>query len=304
MVRSILVPLDGSSFGEQALPLALNLARRSQALVRLVHVHVPIAALYNANEVLSDVVLENTLREQDCAYLQGVVKRVQRVAAVPVESTLLDGPVIGALLEHSANVRADLIVMTTHGRGPLSRFWLGGVADKMMRRGPTPILLVHPHDSAPSLEQQAKLERIIIPLDGSELAERVLEPAIELAGLLSAECTLLRAIEPILVAEYPLNSSVVGGVPEEFRRRVEEEARSYLQRVAERLRAKSISAGTRLVIDRVAADAILDESRSSPNSMIALATHGRGGLARMFLGSTADRVVRGATVPVLVYHPQ
>lgn len=304
MIRSILVPLDGSPFGEQALPLALTLAREAHASVQLAHVHVPIAALYNANEVLSDVVLESTLRDQNQKYLDHVLDRVERVGGVRVSTALLDGPVVPALLEHVAGVPVDLIVMSTHGRGAWSRFWLGGVADKLMRRAPTSTIFVHPREKASPLAEPVKVARILIPLDGSELAERVLEPAMEVGGLLRADYTLLRVIEPMLVADYPADGTAVAGVPEELRRRVEDGAREYLQRAAERFRARSLRAETRLVIDRLAAEAIVDQAGATADSMIALESRGRSGLARMLLGSVADKVVRAAPVPVLVHHPQ
>ena len=84
-------------------------------------------------------------------------------------------------------------MMTTHGHGPLSRFWLGSVADEMVRRATTPILLVRPHEKAIDLAAEPVLRHILIPLDGSALAEQVLGPAAALGSLLQCDdYTLLR----------------------------------------------------------------------------------------------------------------
>jgi nucleotide-binding universal stress UspA family protein len=89
------------------------------------------------------------------------------------------------------------VAMSTHGRGPLSRFWLGSVADALMRRLPVPLLLVRPQEGAPDLSEEPPLRRILIPLDGSALAEEVLAPALALGGLVGAEYTLLWVVRPL-----------------------------------------------------------------------------------------------------------
>ena len=87
--------------------------------------------------------------------------------------------------------------MTTHGRGPLTRFWLGSVADELVRRASVPLLLVRPHEGVPDLAQEPILQHLLIPLDGSELAEQVLEPAVALGTLMAADYSLLRIYGPL-----------------------------------------------------------------------------------------------------------
>jgi nucleotide-binding universal stress UspA family protein len=129
------------------------------------------------------------------------------------------------------------------------------------------------------------VEEVLVPLDGSGLAEQALGPALDLAHLLEARCTLLRVVE----------SS--GNPPEAAR----EEAEAYLERAAGRLRGPGLSARPRVIVAPDAAEAIVGQARDS--GLIALATHGRGGVGRMLLGSVADKVVRGTSTPVLVYRP-
>src|SRR5262249_41806092 len=135
MIRNILVPLDGSTFGEHALPLALSIATRANAGVQLLHVHPPLTALYT--EVALDVnqQLNDVIRHQSRDYLQRIAEKVG-AAGVAVASTMLDGEIAEAIERHAISTRADLVVMTTHGRGPLARFWMGSVVDELIRRAP------------------------------------------------------------------------------------------------------------------------------------------------------------------------
>src|SRR5262249_2278187 len=149
--HSVLVPLDGSRFGEQALPLALSIARRANISVDLVTVHVPPASMFAETAVGFESTLDPRVREQERAYLDGVSDRIRAVSTVHVRSVILDGAVAETIRAHAQKIKADLIVMTTHGRGPLSRFWLGSVADQLVRRSPIPVLLVPPANGTSEL---------------------------------------------------------------------------------------------------------------------------------------------------------
>jgi nucleotide-binding universal stress UspA family protein len=298
MVLSILVPLDGSAFGEQALPLALAVARRARARLQVVHVHDP-----GADRLLTYYTLDPRVKESERAYLAAVDRRLADRAGVAVDTALLGGPVADALQEYAAASGADLVVMTTHGRGPLTRFWLGSVADRLVRLLPLPILLVRPREDAPPWEDPPALRRVLIPLDGSGLAERILEPALALGDLMRAEYTLLRVVQPV----PPLGLGFPGSVPYVREPSAPQptlgEARAYLDGVAKRLRARSRTVHTRVLVAPQAAAAILDEARAEGSQLLALATHGRGGLKRLLLGSVADKVLREASIPVLVQRP-
>jgi nucleotide-binding universal stress UspA family protein len=307
--RSILVPLDGSSFGEQALPLALSIARRAGATLHLVTVHVPIPPL--AEECLSgfDPRIDIAAKRHSQTYLDHVVKRLAGVTEVPLIPTVIEGPVADALCERAAAAGIDLIVMTTHGRGGLARAWLGSVADDLIRRVTVPILLVRPQDTAPAGAQEPTLPNVLIPLDGSNLAEQVLEPAVALGTLMEAEFTLMRVIRPLVIGAHPIQPGPAPGlqypVVKELQVLHEQERReadNYLEAVARRLRDRSLRVQTRVMVDDQPALAILAEAKVFPNGLIALETHGRSSVARLFLGSVADKLVRGATLPVLVHH--
>src|SRR5205823_5964004 len=135
-------------------------------------------------------------------YLAGVVKRLREMAPVVVTSSVLEGPVTEAIEEHARATGTDLIVMTTHGRGALSRFWLGSVADDLVRRLSVPVLLLRPSEKGPAPAALPGFRHVLIPLDGTALAEQALEPALQLAGPTSAQFTLLRVVAPIVPTTY------------------------------------------------------------------------------------------------------
>jgi len=145
MDRSILIPLDGSMFAEHALPIARSIALRTGTVLQLALVHVPIPVRYVEGVAIFDEALEVRNRERERAYLNEVVNRLMTEPNVSVTSTLLEGK-IGKIAEtlhdHATVTGVDLMVMTTHGRGGLARFWLGSVTDKLIRQALIPVLLI------------------------------------------------------------------------------------------------------------------------------------------------------------------
>jgi len=308
MFRTLLVPLDGSRFGEHALPRALTLARQCGAALHLVHVHVPAAPMYMGGEMLGDLSVDMTLRKREKKYLEELVARVRAVADAPVTASLMDGgSIIDGLLKEAKDHQADLIVMTTHGRGAFSRFWLGSVADQLVRQSPVPLLLVRPHEGEPILTVEETARHILVPLDGSPLAEQILEPAVAVAPP-DAEFALLRVTEPTIPVDYVGGEGYIGSFGQSLLERLEglekqerADAAAYLERHAEQLRSRGFRVQTRVVTHAQPSVAILDDARNHPTDLIALETHGRSGLARLFLGSVADKIVRSAALPILLH---
>jgi nucleotide-binding universal stress UspA family protein len=306
MFESILVPLDGSSFGEQALPMALKVAGRSNAKLEVVHVHETLSPLYSQPLAGIEGGFEKEIRSHRAAYLDGVVKRLKAQSKVPVTPVFLEGSVIQAILDHVSTKKSTLIVMTTHGHGPLARFWLGSVADELIRHGPTPILLVHPQE-----ENQSKvptIRKILVSLDGSTFSEAMLQNAVEFARMMEAELWLIRVIQPMILGNLTVPEPAVGSVTpsaiaqlESWHEQRKKEAAGYLQKLGESLRSPSLKVRTSVVSHEQPAVAILNEARTQGADLIAIETHGRGGLSRFFLGSVADKVIRGANIPVLVH---
>ena len=310
MVHSILVPLDGSPFGEQSLPLALAIARRAGATLELVHVHVPFATLYGETMPGFEVSLEPTLKQRGHHYLETLVKRLGSIGDISLTSTLLEGEVREVLFERAKATKADLIVMATHGRGPLARTWLGSVADDLVRRMPMPVLLIHPRETAVDLSQEAVFQHVLIPLDGSSLAEQIIEPAVALGNLVAADYTLLRAIQPMVLGNFDPGYMSMSGLGQEVLKDLQSlheedrtKAQAYLDRIAAGLRGRGLKVQTRIAVNDQPGAAILDKVKTHKADLVALETHGRSGLPRLFLGSVADKVIRGASIPVLVHRP-
>jgi nucleotide-binding universal stress UspA family protein len=295
MYRSILVPLDGSLPSEQSLPYAAALARRSGAALQLAYVHMPLIV---GEGVMYFGAPDVQLWEEDKNYLLSVVERLKKMGLDKVSAQVLEGPIAEALQEQALGEGCDLVVMTTHGRGPVSRFWLGSVADQLVHRLPIPLLLIRTREEeAQPPAGEPEVRNVLVALDSTPTAEQILEPAGTLAKLLGASCTLLRVL-PSVVPHVVYTEAAVGATLADTLRA---EAHVYLQRVANSLRDRGIAVQTRIIAHAHPATAILNEAASGEYDLLALETHGRRGLPRLFLGSVADKVVRGASIPVLVH---
>jgi len=297
--RSILVPLDGSQFGEHALSYALGLARLAGARVDLVHVHEPATFPDLGPSVRTEDDWE--ARRRSTEYIEGVARRVTDASPVPCRPLLLEGRVADILCDFASTSAPDLIVLTTHGRGPLSRFWLGSVATDLVQRAPAPVLLVRPKETPPDLAADLVPRRILIPLDGSPFGEQIIPTAVAVGALSRAGYRLLRVVPPIL-------SSSGGGLGElgagsrTVADQLRAEASGYLAGLTFSVPGLS-AAAAHVAVDWPPAVAILADAEANGIDLIALETRGRSGLAKLLLGSVADKVVRGATVPVLLRRP-
>lgn len=299
--RSLLVPVDGKRFGEHALPYALGIARRSGADIRLVHVHTPGAPPHSSDLLYYGHGSGTFERLQKQAYLNDLCQRVQKITPVRVTSLLVEGNDTAQSLYQVASAGSDLVVMASHGRGPLGRFCFGSTGDALLQRLSVPVLFVRGYKAPVDLTGNPLLHHVLIPLDGSELAEQVLDPALTLGALTGAEHTLIRVVRSS--SDYFDESA--GSVSEtQLANQQRLDAWSYLQRVADQRGGLMRRIHPRLVFDEQStAKSILSFAEVHHADLIALATSGRRGFERLFRGSVADRVLRGATAPVLVINP-
>ncbi len=194
MYASIAVPLDGSAFGRRALPTALALARRSNAVVHFVHVHELV--VHSGSASMHETRLDDELRREMRADLSALAERLTRETSLPVEAEFLDGPIVPTLQRYLAGRSPGLVVMMTHGRGGLSRAWLGSVADGLLRGTPVPLLLVRPGEEYPADLVEPLFRRVLIPLDGSTMAEEVLGIVMSLGTPGATVYTLLTVVVP------------------------------------------------------------------------------------------------------------
>jgi len=306
--RSIVVPLDGSALGEQAIPLAVAIAERAGARLRLVLVSIPALPPTTMPPLTAEVrklyvSLEAEARRSERAYLASIADQLgKQSASLAISSRTLRGPVAHALLEYIRQSRSDLVVMTSRGHGGLRRLWLGSVADAVIRGSSAPVLLVRPEEHAPPRPVLENLSQILVSLDGSALSETILEPAKGLAALAGAELMLVEVIQP-LASPLERQSVAPSTFDVELTQVRRKEAAEYLKGLAEKCLEAGLKAGYAAPLGGNVADTILGLAESPTVGLIALATHGRSGVKRLAIGSVADKLVRTASRPVLVYRP-
>lgn len=302
-MKRILVPLDGSEFAEGAVRAAEALAKRRGAEVHLASIvsEVPPAPLAaEAGELIAQWLDDEEKRVRE--YLTKIEAEIlARSPALRVEIHVQVGPVSRSLESMADELSVDLVVMTTHGRGAFQRAWLGSIADRLLRRMEHPLLLLKEGpDGVPLFEDGGRPARVLVPLDGSEAAEKALDVLGEVLG----EGHPAHLIVASVVAEgFPLaNVYLPHEISDEAeRRKRKERAAAYLEEVAHRLEgAGSGTVETRVLEADEPAHGLLRFCEENGVDLIALSTHGRGGVGRFFLGSVADKLVRGTGVPVLI----
>jgi nucleotide-binding universal stress UspA family protein len=294
MYRRILVPIDGSTFGEAALHAARSVAERANGSIRLLYVHEPIND-YEYVEYRAEA--ENERAE---AYVAGAAERLRATSSVPVSTSIRRGPVAAEILDE-AQTATDLIVMATHGRGAFSRFWLGSVADQTIRKSPKPVLLIRPPEAGSSGPTSLEVSKVVIALDGSEIAEAALPQGLELAKLFGAQTVLVQSVAYAVGMGASSYLPMTDWTPNVIEERVAA-AHTYLGAVTARLEAQGAKPTVHIVTDTNPAEAIIDAAGT--RSVVVIATHGRGGIERALMGSVTDKVVRAAHGPVLVVRPR
>jgi nucleotide-binding universal stress UspA family protein len=299
MLRRILVGLDGSPLAETILDPVRALALRLGAEVVLLHVtHVPeMVRAAEPGPTLDEIVARE--RERAETYLEGAARKV-REAGLAVQTAVSAGEAAAEIVRYAERERIDLIALATHGRSGMQRWLYGSVADAVLHTTSTPLLLLRPTGAGAVLSPEPR--RLVVPLDGSPLAEAVLPAAEELAGALAAPIVLLRVVElaPLAFGAEPFGSPYLDyqGIFDVLR----EDAERYLTKLAADLRGKGLTVETRASIG-IPVETITAQAREQAGSLIVMSTHGRSGWRALMLGSVARRVVLLASGPVLVMRP-
>lgn len=298
MYRQILVPLDGSLLAERALPLATWLAARLGSRILLVRA-VWVQTFPGADPTAAQVA---AVQEAE-AYLRGVAARLAE-RAIPTDIAVPYAPPAEGILLEAGLRGADLIVLSTHGRSGLGRWLYGSVAEAVLARSPLPVVLVRASAPEALWEREPWRARLLVPLDGSPLAEEALPHAVGLARALEATVVLVHAVPPpvLPLAEFSLAGAMAlpDADPIEQARRA---ATAYLETVAARLAAQGVQTQT-TVVEGAAATAILEVSRAVGAVLIVMATHGRTGLGRLLFGSVALEVLHRGDRPLLLVRPR
>jgi nucleotide-binding universal stress UspA family protein len=317
MKESILIPLDGSTLAETALPHALALARltgRSLTLLRVVPLPVAYSQiLWGAPVPASIWGASGEEPKRASEYLATTASQCSQRPAqegepgrvnVEVHTQLLEGDPASTIVEYAEqHPLVTTIAMATHGRRGLDRWVFGSVAEKVLQASPVPLLLVRSSEAdadamaplpARSLEE-GTYGTIVVPLDGSYFAEMALEKAKRIAISSSARLILMSAVPENMAASDLL-------APIEVQQLWDQQIKSrttYLEEIGSRLRSEGVEADVRVICE-LPAEAILELCEREGADLIVMSTHGRGGLRRLWLGSVANDVVRRASQPVLL----
>lgn len=282
--KKILVPLDGSELAERVVLPAIRLAEAIRADIVLLTVVSPLPRPDHADTVEGVV---QTRRYEAGLYLKGVRNHFLPSSAA-VETAVLSGPAAQTIITYAKEQAVDLIIMTTHGRSGLTRWTLGRVAEKVLRRAPCPTVILRSEQAlAPE-----HIRRVLLPLDGSPLAEAVLEPTLTVARDLQAEVLLLRVIEPVVPFARGWEETAVS--PSEL-----QTAQAYLEKVQQNVRAWDVKSSCQVTAGP-AAEAIIDFADTNQIDLIVLSSLGSSGFQFWLFGSVAERVMKNAHCATMV----
>ncbi len=322
MFKRILVPLDSSPRAEKALAVAARVARVSDGTIVLLQV-VSIPAtytpyIYGPDMAQSPMYAQQLIDiEQANAekYLAEIAK-LDTLAGINVEITVIPGTAGMTIIDTVREEHIDLIVMSSHGETGIKRWALGSVAQHVSRHSSVPVLVLREDGTAPTSAFPDRLRPLrsiiaLVALDGSKMAEATLEPAANLVAALATPSQGTLILSTVVNRQSDRNKpgkeDVLG------------EARKYLVGVAERLQGDELGK-LNLVIEwsiedsKDVADALIKAAESGISTecshefsgcdLIAIATHGRGGMQRLMMGSVTERVLGATKLPMLIVRPK
>lgn len=297
MYTKILTPLDGSTTAEKALPYARFLAGALKLPIELLAV-VDIAEM--ATHLSADRARHlDTIIQDIVRHSEEYLKRV--AGSLPggsIKCMVEKGRAEQVIVETAAADKGTLVAMATHGRSGINRWLLGSVAEKVLRGTSNPLLLVRATEEAKT-EGAASFRSVVVPLDGSEVAESVLPTVAELAKSLKLEVVLFRAYN-IPYNAYTTGEGYYAMDFEEMLKAMREETVDYLEKKTEAVKKLGIDKVSYSVKEGFAADEIISLTQKTPDGLIAMCTHGRSGVKRWMLGSVTETVVRHTSDPLLV----
>ena len=309
MSHYVIVPLDGSKLAEEALPLGISLAQKaaSAGVVQLVQVipSLPQTIVYFPDSDMTSRELYDAYQASAMGYLKQVKKQLYQTG-VSVETHVLDGHAGRTLAKWANREEVSYLVMSTHGRGGISRWALGSVTDQVLHLIERPLIIMRPQtvSDTPLVELSGgtlnvtdlpQLKRIVVPLDGTPFAEQVLPHAKKLARAYDAELLLFRATSLMSSGVIGSDVAVLETKMIEINRN---KARDYLKGIRFNLEAEGFKVRVKVGVGQPT-DAILTYAKQVDADLIAISTHAPGAIRRMVMGSVADALIRAGQVPVL-----
>jgi nucleotide-binding universal stress UspA family protein len=292
----VLVPLDGSRLAENSLVYLDALRGLGESEVLLLSV------VDEAEDFHSLRPEEAREREANLlsTYLREVAADVEEHLGISVETKVVTGSPATCVLEEAAGYSPDLLVISTHGRSGISRWRLGSVADKVIRGAACNTLVVGPKASERTVWLDARImeafKAILVPLDGSSLAEETLPVAATFAESFGSSIHLVRVVPIPTVAD----GVGEGAYMPDLLNTLVESAQAYLENAADRLGRQDVI--TSALVGSAAAQ-LEEYAKESGIDLVIMTSHGRSGFVRTALGSVTDRML-GGPAPVLVVRPR
>lgn len=319
MFQRILVPLDGSPRAERALPVAARIARASGGSILLLQVVSPpidYGGGLGAGGLVSGEMIESDIAEAS-SYLK-TIATMELLAGIATVTEVLYGPPAQDILAYTETQEADLIIMCSHGRTGITRWVLGSVAHRLAHQSPVPVLVLRDTEDILARSKAMLPFRVFVPLDGSQLAETALVPAAHLAAALAAPN---RGILHLAQVAKLSTTTTTGSFVNQFNESALEYDKAYLTKVAEQL--QTTMKDLKLSISWSIAGETKDEDVAATlrtmaehgergkeaegegdGDLIAISTHGRGGLERWVMGSVTERLLNSTKLPMLIVPPQ
>lgn len=297
MYSKILIPLDGSKTAEKVLPLARILAATLKLPIELLEV-VDIAAATAHIAADKARYLDAIITEGENASREHLAEIAATFPGLAVSCRVERGRPADVIIERAEAEKGTLIAMATHGRSGINRWMMGSVAEKVLRGTTAPLFLVRAGVAGSACAPAIKT--IVVPLDGSELAEAVLPTVCEVAKTLDLDVILCRAYELAATAYY--GSEDYLPKYDEMLRDLKESVENYLIKKADGLKATGLTRVSWVALEGAGAEEIVRYANKHHDALVAMCTHGMSGVSRWALGSVTEKVVRHAEEPVLVLH--
>jgi len=301
MYKKMLVPLDGSDLAEVALVYAREVASRLRLAVVLLHVYSSAETeLVPARQAYINSKVDTIRRELEVETEAGIEPVSEDVT---VRGELAEGYPAEEILRYAEENSIDFILMSTHGRTGIKLWTMGSVADKILRASKVPIWLIRAGVPPEIISDKLQTRRMLVLLDGSELAESVLPHVETLAkqrGTDLIDIVLLQVCEPTPLAVYYYSTVPIDW--QDYIARCKREDEQYLAKIEKRLKDAGLKVRYDLLMGKPA-DAIIDYVSENPVNLIVMSTHGRSGLSRWVYGSVAEKVLHGTSTPIFLVRP-
>ncbi|MBI2830146.1 MAG: universal stress protein [Chloroflexi bacterium] len=292
MFEKILVPLDGSELAEIAIPYAEEIGGRLGSEITLLHVCRP---EHEAFQHMHKIYLANIVDS-----VERYIRRHWPKSGTTVKGEALPGEPDQVIGGHIKENNIGLLVMASHGASGLRTLVIGSVADKVVRSVWVPTLIIRAK-AAPQEGKAKLINRILLPLDGSDASKMALAYAEELAIKVKASIHLFRMARSSYA--YAGLEGVGGTVTLDLTRidRAEEKrVRDYLAGIAEEIRARDIPVTYSTMLGTDPAYELIELSDKVDADLIVMSTRGRSPLARWIIGSTAEKLLREGKLPLLL----